>query len=148
MACTWRNFQTFSSRPLFIIILRPKILFFVTYSIFTGQTKVEFVIYWVLKRHSNKSFGRKHKYQINVYFFCLCIRISGSAGEGLNLKAPVTTWIGIADHGNFAPSCSINRWNPLIYSFFVSAIVFFLIFFPWHGGHHKYLFMDLIWQLN
>ena len=29
----------------FIIIFRPKILFFGTYSILTGQTKVEFVIY-------------------------------------------------------------------------------------------------------
>ena len=61
--------------------------------------------------------------------FSVLIKKSGSVREGLNLKAPVITWIGIADHGNFAPSCSINRWNPLIYSFFVSAIVFFLIFF-------------------
>ena len=48
MACAWRNFKIIFSRPLFIIIFRPKILFFVTYSILTGQTKVEFVIYWVL----------------------------------------------------------------------------------------------------
>ena len=34
------------SRPLFIIIFRPKLSFFVTYSILTGQTKVEFDIYW------------------------------------------------------------------------------------------------------
>ena len=49
MACAWRNFKIISSRPLFIIIFRPKILFFVTYSILTGQTKIEFVIYWVLR---------------------------------------------------------------------------------------------------
>ena len=48
MACAWRNFKIIFSRPLFIIIFRPKILFFVTYSILTGQTKVEFFIYWVL----------------------------------------------------------------------------------------------------
>ena len=42
------GFQKKYSRPLFTIIFRPKILFFVTYSILTGQTKVEFVIYWVL----------------------------------------------------------------------------------------------------
>ena len=49
MVCAWRNFKIIFSRPLFIIIFRPKILFFVTYSILTGQTKVEFVIYWVLR---------------------------------------------------------------------------------------------------
>ena len=37
------------SRPLFTIIFMPKILLFVTYSILSGQTKVEFVIYWVLR---------------------------------------------------------------------------------------------------
>ena len=42
------EFQKYFSRPLFTIIFRPKILFFVTYSILTGQTKDEFVIYWVL----------------------------------------------------------------------------------------------------
>ena len=49
MACAWRNFKIIFSRPLLIIIFRPKILVFVTYSILTGQIKVEFVIYWVLK---------------------------------------------------------------------------------------------------
>ena len=49
MASAWRNFKNIFSRPLFTIIFRSKILFFVTYSILTGQTKVEFVIYWVLK---------------------------------------------------------------------------------------------------
>ena len=50
MIRAWRNFKIIFSRPLFIIIFRPKILFFVTYSILTGDTKVEFVIYWVLMR--------------------------------------------------------------------------------------------------
>ena len=44
----WRDFKINFSRPLFTIIFRPKMLFFVTYSILNGQTKVEFVIYWVL----------------------------------------------------------------------------------------------------
>ena len=48
MVCAWRNFKNIFPRPLFTIIFRPKILFFVTYLILTGQTKVEFVIYWVL----------------------------------------------------------------------------------------------------
>jgi hypothetical protein len=48
MVCAWRNFKNIFSRPLFTIIFRPKILFFITYSILIGQTKVEFVIYWVL----------------------------------------------------------------------------------------------------
>ena len=48
MISAWRNFKIIFSRPLFIIIFRPKISFFVTYSILTGDTRVEFVIYWVL----------------------------------------------------------------------------------------------------
>ena len=52
MVCAWRNFKNISSRPLFTIIFRPKILFFVTYSILTGQTKVEFVKYWVLREET------------------------------------------------------------------------------------------------
>ena len=54
MACAWRNFKIIFSRPLFIIIFRPKMLFFVTYSIMTGQNKVEFVIYWVLRQSRRK----------------------------------------------------------------------------------------------
>ena len=75
MVCAWRNFKNIFSRPLFTIIFRPKILFFVTYSILTGQTKVEFVINWVLTAiyfsmyfegtfiyvHSNFSDGIGHK---------------------------------------------------------------------------------------
>ena len=49
MVSAWRNFKIFFSRPLFIIIFRPKMLFFVKYSILTGDTKVEFVIYWVFR---------------------------------------------------------------------------------------------------
>ena len=48
MVSAWRNFKNIFSRPLFTIIFRTKIVFFITYSILTGQTKVEFVIYWVL----------------------------------------------------------------------------------------------------
>ena len=50
-----KEFQIIFSRPLFIIIFRPKILFFVTYSILTGETKVEFVIYWVLNPYATKN---------------------------------------------------------------------------------------------
>ena len=53
------EFQNIFSRPLFIIIFRPKILFFVTYSILTGQTKVEFVKYWVLRAQSSKELQLK-----------------------------------------------------------------------------------------
>ena len=48
MVCAWSNFKNIFPTLLFTIIFKPKILFFVTYSILTGQTKVEFVIYWVL----------------------------------------------------------------------------------------------------
>ena len=47
----WRNFKNIFSRPLFIIIFRPEMLNFHTYSILTGDTRVEFVIYRVLNMH-------------------------------------------------------------------------------------------------
>ena len=50
MVSAWKNFKIIFSRPLFINIFRPKILFFVTYSILTGDTKVEFVIYDLLSQ--------------------------------------------------------------------------------------------------
>ena len=37
------------SKIFFTIVFRSKVLFFVAYSILTGQTKVEFDIYWVLR---------------------------------------------------------------------------------------------------
>ena len=40
MVCTWRNFKNIFSRPLFTIIFRPKLLFFVTYSIDLGRPKL------------------------------------------------------------------------------------------------------------
>ena len=49
MISAWRNFKIIFSRPLFIIIFRPKILFFVTYSILTRDTKVEFVSLTLLR---------------------------------------------------------------------------------------------------
>ena len=55
MASAWRNVKIIFSRPLFIIIFRPNISFFVTYSILTGETKVEFVIYWVLNPYATKN---------------------------------------------------------------------------------------------
>ena len=43
--CAWRNLEKYFSLSF------QAILFFVTYSILTGQNKVEFVIYWVLTTH-------------------------------------------------------------------------------------------------
>ena len=48
MVSAWRNFENIFPRPLFIIIFRPVMLKFHPYSILTGDTKVEFVIYGVL----------------------------------------------------------------------------------------------------
>ena len=60
MACAWRNFKNIFSTQLFTIIFRPKILSFVTYLILTGETKVEFLIYWVfLQNWFNPIMGRK-----------------------------------------------------------------------------------------
>jgi hypothetical protein len=48
----WRNFKNIFPRPLFIIIFRPEMLKFHPYSILTGDTTVEFVIYSVLKNRA------------------------------------------------------------------------------------------------
>ena len=48
MVSAWRNFKNNFPRPLFIIIFRPEMLKFHPYSILTGDTRVEFVIYGVL----------------------------------------------------------------------------------------------------
>ena len=48
MASAWRNFKNIFPRPFFIIIFRPEMLEFHPYSILTGDTRVEFVIYCVL----------------------------------------------------------------------------------------------------
>ena len=48
MLSAWKNFQNIFPRPLFIIISMPEMLKFHPYSILTGDTRVEFVIYSVL----------------------------------------------------------------------------------------------------
>ena len=48
MVSPWRNFKNIFPRPLFIIIFRPEMLKFHPYSILTGDTRVEIVIYCVL----------------------------------------------------------------------------------------------------
>ena len=45
MVSAWRNFKNIFPRPLFIIIFRPEMLKFHPFSILTGDTRVEFVIY-------------------------------------------------------------------------------------------------------
>ena len=73
MVCAWRNFKNIFPRPLFTIIFRPKILFFVTYSILTGQTSTRADQSWVchilgvngpghlLGRHSKNSWAEESK---------------------------------------------------------------------------------------
>ena len=56
MVSAWRNFKNVFPRPLFIIIFWPEMLKFQPYSILTGDTRVEFVIYCVLNDLAN--FGR------------------------------------------------------------------------------------------
>ena len=55
MVSAWRNFKNIFPRPLFIIIFRPEMLKFHPYSILTGDTRVEFVIYCVLSRFCSYS---------------------------------------------------------------------------------------------
>ena len=56
MVSAWRNFKNIFPRPLFIIIFRPEMLKFHPYSILTGDTRVEFVIYHVLRTNLKGSF--------------------------------------------------------------------------------------------
>ena len=49
MLSAWRHFKNIFPRPLFIIIFRIEMLKFHPYSILTRDTRVEFVIYRVLK---------------------------------------------------------------------------------------------------
>ena len=46
------KFKVVIPRPLFIIIFRPEMLNFHPYSILTGDTRVEFVIYCVLMQYT------------------------------------------------------------------------------------------------
>ena len=48
MVSAWRNFKNIFPRPLFIRNFRPEMLKFHPYSILTGDTRVEFVVYWLL----------------------------------------------------------------------------------------------------
>ena len=58
MVSTRRNFKNIFPRPLFIIIFRPEMLFH-PYSILTGDTRVEFVIFCVLINYPNVQESRK-----------------------------------------------------------------------------------------
>ena len=49
MVSAWRNFKSIFSRLLLTIIFRPEMLKFHPYSILTGDTMVEFVIFCVLR---------------------------------------------------------------------------------------------------
>ena len=60
MVSAWRNFKNIFPRPLFIIIFRPEMLKFHPYSILTGDTRVEFVIYCVL------SLDTQHEMDFNL----------------------------------------------------------------------------------
>ena len=65
MVSAWRNFKIIFPRPLFIIIFRPEMLKFLPYSILTRDTRVEFVIYRVLRDvlAIRQLFGQDHPLQ-------------------------------------------------------------------------------------
>ena len=67
MESAWRNFKNIFPRPLFIIIFRPEMLKFHPYSILTGDTKVEFVIYCVLNWCWNKRIVFWKNFQIHEF---------------------------------------------------------------------------------
>ena len=64
MVSAWRNFKNVFPRPLFIIIFWPEMLKFHPYSILTGDTRVEFVIYCVL----NLFYSKNRNYFIKILF--------------------------------------------------------------------------------
>ena len=71
MVSAWRNFKNIFSRPLFTIIKRLEMLKFHPYSIFTGDSVVGFVIFWVLIKLLST----------NMYFNWLCITLLNKWGH-------------------------------------------------------------------
>ena len=69
MVSAWRNFKNIFPRPLFIIIFRPEILKFHPYSILTGDTRVEFVIYCVLIKSDHNYNSVLHNFSL-LFSWC------------------------------------------------------------------------------
>ena len=59
MVSAWRNFKNIFSRPLLTIIFRPKMIKFYPYSILTGEGRVDFFIYCMLKGYQAEVKWRK-----------------------------------------------------------------------------------------
>ena len=112
MVSAWRNFKNIFSRPLFIF--RPEILKFHPYSILTGETMVEFVIFCVHNRY------RTCCKTVNTNWMLVL------SGEG----------------SKRAQSYAIlhKQWTPGKASSKYMSEVFWLILLKWamHRGHHHF----------
>ena len=97
-------------RPLFIIISWPKILLFVIYSILTGDTKVEFVIYWVLSVKSSSQLFKSNRRTLQLQHW----RIYGY----LHFKMGTTGFIFQLNPPNFANQYNFSRWSNDVAIFF------------------------------
>ena len=60
MVSAWRNFKNIFPRPLINIIFRPEMLKFHPYSILTGDTRFEFVIYILCVKKSMVYIGTEY----------------------------------------------------------------------------------------
>ena len=72
MVSAWRNFKNIFPRPLFIIIFRPEMLKFHPYSILTGDTRVDFVIYCVKEFLFSSLMFLVQMLQCTTAEFCIC----------------------------------------------------------------------------
>ena len=110
MVIAWRNFENIFRRPLFIIIFRPEILKFHPYSILTGDTRVEFVIFCVLRDFISQIF--------HPPIWCWltkCRILNPSLSANINSKKEIWGWnvtwqsqyhtmilvVVVAEHGSF-----------------------------------------------
>ena len=75
MVSAWRNFKNIFPRSLFIIIFRPEMLKFHPYSILTGDTRVEFVIYCVLKFSQISIFYQSSHLEYSGFYNSICSMI-------------------------------------------------------------------------
>ena len=139
--CEVNSFNTkwlakgFQNKP-FIIIFRPKVLFFVTYSNLIGQTKVESVIYWALNTHMLRDIARFWLLSLHSY-------INGFWNSKLILISQSLSVM----HQSFR-NC-FNQSNELIYAqnFYIMKIAFISLN-AYLKFRDKFEFWKTIWNIK
>ena len=113
MVSTWRNLKIFFSRPLFIIIFWPKILFFVAYSILTrgNQNWICHTLgvnrgHNIFELHWNLMRWKALKLRLELKAFASLKSTHDSLSDICNY-----VWVVQSKSKNF--QCFIQNWAPL-----------------------------------